>query len=741
MILSGVMVSVVFSACSFLPRDSNPNHLVKLVTGAGVDVDLRTVDGNVVPADRFKMASARDLAQLRPGEPSYTIHPAGLPPFEKIQRIDFKGRTLGRSWVGSHPDQIQFYRLGNTRHTVPPPPDWFRQIDHSPAWNPATSLEDAAVQPFLNHSISCWVDPEQHPRGEGSIYLFRQAFELKGFDQIARATLRIATNSEFREGWLNERPIHAGQGLDAGIIELEVTGLLRDGTNILALQLGERPVPVNRRYGLLYHIEITTHRSGRASPRSRVPTALLTTDSGDRVWGHVRAIRGSQLEMDTAYGFYSIPWEQCTGLIFPGGWNSSIPEKSGHQWFRSGRESTIAKVNPCAIPVNTMPPSLEDSILLTDMRRITAKPTYVAHSKLHVEDNQGNQYTVPTHEIMAIYPPRTIKPRVRRPQQPAAVLYCRLKTIFGEELSGWLLELNGGRVMIESSGHGQLLIKPEWISDIYFPYHATPISQERSGASSTLGILEQIEGQESYQPLYEQDSRAVRGAAFSMGMTNRTVPAESLVHNTSTPSDTYPVLMYIDPIGEYMHTRDEEGDVKDALIEYIYGGGTLIVLSRGGAFRTAVIRKSDRLARKPSNMVAQPLHEKLRIINCQPFRRNMEKIRPFDSPPNLGHSFHFQRSSRLPAGLSGLPRRIMMSPMLSAPFYPMTSSEGDGTMIYSLEDDSGSQFGPSLTILQRGRGHLVLIDHLIWDSKINGRPFSERILPVILHWALNIASS
>ncbi len=709
---------------------------------SGVEVDLRTINGDIVPTEGFRFSSARDVANLKPGEPIYTMQPrTGLPPFEKIQKIDFKNNILKRVLIGSNPDQLEYYQMGNTRYSVPPPPDWFRRIDHSAAWHRTAPIDDSTVHPFLNHSISCWVDTTQSGNpGEGPVYLFRQAFNLKNTTQIARARMRMATNAEFREGWLNEHPIHTGYG--SGIAEFEITTLLRDGTNILAFQLGEQQTTANRRYSLSFHIEITTRQPGQQGLHPGGSAALLTTDLGDRVLGQVHTIQGGQVKMDTGYGPYAIPWEQCTGLIFPEGWASSGPDTRDFQFFSSHKEANQGvKNNLYAMPVRTFPPSLGDSILLTNMRKIMAKPTYVTASKLHVEDIQGNHYTIPTREVLAIYPPRPIRKRMRRPQQPAAVLYCRVKTIHGEEISGWLLELNGGRVMMETANHDRLLIKPHWIRDIHFPYHAAPISENHWKESMTLGILAQIDGQESYQPLYTHDSMAARAAAFSLGMSSRTISAESLLATGGDSPRDHPVLIYIDPIGEFMHTRDGEGDVQRALIDYIFEGGVLIVLSRGGAFRTAVVNKGSRLARKPSHMIMQPLNEKLRIITLQPGHHNPKIARAFDRPPNHGSSIYFQRTGRIPRALSGLPRRIMLSPMVSAPFYPMTSSEGDGTVIYSLEDDNGSRYGPSLTMLQRGRGHLVLIDHLIWDSKINERPFSERILPVILHWALNINSS
>jgi hypothetical protein len=70
----------------------------------------------------------------------------------------------------------------------------------------------------------------------------------------------------------------------------------------------------------------------------------------------------------------------------------------------------------------------------------------------------------------------------------------------------------------------------------------------------------------------------------------------------------------------------------------------------------------------------------------------------------------------------------------------MVSTQGAASVIYEIRDETGMAYGPALSLVPKGRGTLVIIDHLLWNSRPDGEPFSERILPALLRWALEAAT-
>jgi hypothetical protein len=277
-----------------------------------------------------------------------------------------------------------------------------------------------------------------------------------------------------------------------------------------------------------------------------------------------------------------------------------------------------------------------------------------------------------------------------------------------------------------------LAIKTQWVASIQFPYHAATLGPEIK--NKTVGLVPLAAPQEEYRDVYNADSRHIQAAAFAIGAECGNLSLETMADRQQLRPDAIPVLVSFDPVGAYLHTLHEDGDAQAALVQYLEKGGTVIALSRGGAFRKPV--KSDNGALTVAS--ANPdLATRLAFKTIHPSDSSTLGSVPFDHPPNTVEQVFFQRSSSLPKGLVGLPRRIDMAPMISAPFYPMMAPGSRGMIVYELFDGTGASYGPVLTILPQGRGTVVLIDHLLWESRSDDRPFSECVLPIILRWALS----
>ena len=707
--------------------------LLRRLFAPGLNCDITTVKGETLRLDGVYLKTPSDFETLAVTDPILTFNASTIPPdFRTIQKITLNGLSTG--WLGSRPERMECYRLGNVRNAIPPPPDWQRAYGQIPPWNHAEATRDAAGLPFLNHTIFCW-DGAPRPTGkEVGVYLFRQNFEIAHPETVIRATLRLAGNAEPLEAAFNECPLHLGSKKVFAIGEYEVTPLVREGSNIFAIKIQERPGMPEANYGLAFHLELVRREPGAAAPQIDPSAALVTSAEGDRIWGWVGDLRGDRLLLDTGYGPYTLNWEDCTGLLFPGGW---LPNKPHRKWpERLDAEETdesLFRRKMAALPFATMPHTLQDCLLLSEGRLTTAKPSYVVNESLFFEGVEGKQYSLPMAEVFGIFPPRPPMPSFKRPDRQTAVLLCQLLTTGGEIINGLLREMNSERTVIEST---QILaIKTSWVASIQFPYHAATLGPEIK--NKTVGLVPLAEAQEEYRDAYNTDSRHIQGAVFAIGAESRNLSLETLADRQQLRPEAIPVLVSFDPVGAYLHTLRQAGDAQAALVEYLEKGGIAIALSRGGAFRSPVKNDNGQLTIAAAN---PDLASQLAFKTIHPGDSSTLGAVPFDHPPNTVEQIYFQRSSSLPKGLVGLPRRIEMGPMISAPFYPMMPRGGDrGMIVYELFDGTGASYGPVLTILPQGRGYVVLIDHLLWQSRSDDRPFSECVLPILLRWALSTA--
>ncbi|HPK03683.1 MAG TPA: hypothetical protein PLS90_14640 [Candidatus Sumerlaeota bacterium] len=722
-------------ALAWLPA----SQTVAALFAGGATAEIWSVDGDINPHQRLRIETPRDLNRMDPGERLVAISASPSPPrFEHIRKIVVQ--ELQTEWIASRPEKMESYRLGTVVNPVPPPPDWKRTIGQIPPWHRVVATEEMSHLPYLDHAVFCWADPQAEILDGSGDYLFRQSLQPGRPEEIAQAILRVATNGKAIEIAFNQYPVHLAAGERSGIMTFEVTSLLTNGPNILALRIREDPSSPEEQYGVAFHLEVTRRPAGRAAPPRPADGALLLTEEGDRLWGRLAGLRGNTALLNSPFGELRLPLESTIGLLFPLGWRPDAPAPGlidRLPLFGGAADTAPTIQGRWGLPIDTRPDPVQDLMLLTEGRVSPAQPSYAVGDTLHVEGFEGRQVTMPISDVLGIYPPRTISWTFKRPDEQAAVLYCELTTTGNDQVGGLLRKLDGRELMLEAFDGQFLRVRSEWISELFFPYH----SGRRPGGTrnQSIAIINQFSGQEAFRDAFLQDAHRVQEAIFSIRADSVEISADVLASTALLTPAQYPVLVSVDPLGEYLHTLTESGDAVDALLQYLDRGGVLIALSRGGAFRSAVRRGSTGLTRTPTELVQPSLSEQLGIRSVRPTDADAGGVISFAHPPNGLQPIHFQRTGQLMEGLEGLPRHVTLAPMMSAPYFPMVGIEGQARVIYELVEEGGAIYGPALSVVPRGQGFLVLIDHLLWESRPDGRPFEKTILPILLQWALDTA--
>ena len=278
---------------------------------------------------------------------------------------------------------------------------------------------------------------------------------------------------------------------------------------------------------------------------------------------------------------------------------------------------------------------------------------------------------------------------------------------------------------------------PSSVSRIAFPFHALDdLAFDGEAAAPTIGVLAQADAPTEVAATYESLHLELQKAAYLAGIHTKFVPQEDLLRGAELTPIQYPVIASVDPRGEYLETVEEEGDVGANLARYVEQGGVLLLFSRGGALRTPIISSGEKFYR------ARPeggLSARLGLRTIHPGEGESTRVDPFDRPPNSTLALSMELADPAPAGLSAMPKRLQPRPMLNAVFYPMMGARGELEWIYTLANEEGRVFGPVLSRLRYGRGHVICIDHLVWYSQFEGEPFTREILPLVLAWSVREA--
>ncbi len=689
----------------------------------GMAGEARTVDGETIPLERIRLRAGNGRAEL-----SFSARPFP-PPFQAIQDLSFE--PLDEELIGSRPEAMEVFNLGSQRMAVPPPPDWRRSFG-TPSWARAHATAQVDHLPFVNGAVFCWAAPESESSGSAQVYLLRQQFNVRDVERVARATLRLAGNGELLEAAINDQPIHLAGQSRIELAEYEIGPLLRPGENLIALRLSERPNDIQRHYGVAFHIELVRRLADNDPPPPGPVDALLISRGGDRLWGSVAGLDPSGIVLDTLWGRWRLAWEEVAGVLLPGGWRPA-PPPSPLVGRLLGRSEPPPSLEGHALPVWMNPTALHGSVLLTEGRRANARPVALDGSQIFFEGQDGQAWSVPMAEVLAIYPPRPEAVGHRRPLAEVADIYVQLRTTRGERASGLLVRLDGGGATLETDSGATLHFHPGRIAAIHFPYHGMTATH----AAAAIALLPQAGGIEGHRTTYENDIARVQSAAFALGIETTNLELEQLADAGRLTPERYPVLVGVDPLGEYLHTLRTPGDAQEALVRYLEAGGNLVVLARGGVFRTALRVEGGQIRRGPAELTPPSLAEALGLRRLQPGENRLGVgAEAFHRPPNHGHQFFFERAQQVPVGLFGLPGRVRLASLAQAPYYPMVTDAGMAHVLYDLRDESGRVYGPALQVITHGRGRVVLINHLLWESELDGVPFHEHALPKLLGWAL-----
>ncbi len=695
------------------------------------------------PAELSNFENGESIA-FESGYPTLSFNQIKAFLFERESRRWFRSEALGMEW----------YRLGPVDSPAPPLPGWNRTYGEHASWQTSVPATLSPTSPFVNRSQAVWVtdDPSlPHSKGE---FLLRTRLIVDESAIVSAALLHLAVSGDLLAVFLNEFPIVTSPESSPQPQIHDVSRLLKPGSNILAFRIRNSGAPSLPNPSLAFSLEYTVREGLKRQPSAAFQQTVLTTRQGDRVRGRLLTFNPVSVLLQTPYGRYGADWDRVESLIFPQGWYEPAAEQAPvlrrmTRFFGFAEleaESKLPDAIPQGIPISA-PRSMESGgILLRDGRLLSDELMNLRGEEVTLRGWESQEIqTVNRSQIAAIYPPPPERTRLERPSRDFATLDCRVKTRSGDVFSGILRQIQSQRIVLEHTGDGMLTFPPSEVLWIWFPMHTggdrsldsvpssseAPIESKRARPLAILaidspGAQATAKSRELHVELQE--------AAFLAGLECEFPLPGEIIDPTRLRVRNYPIVAIADENGGYPDSVESEGDARAAVREYVEGGGTLLVYARRGALKLPgrwVGTKEEAEA-----TVNVGLLEELNLSFAQPEIVSEGPQRAFDHPPNNAFGFSFERSATMPDGLLSLPPRIDAPDQISAPYYPIVLGKDDGVVLYRFVSDSGIDFGPALTIVSRGKGRVVVIDHSLWNARIEGRAFTKVVLPRLLNWII-----
>ncbi|MCH8333231.1 hypothetical protein IIC65_04805, partial [Candidatus Sumerlaeota bacterium] len=652
----GRMVALLLCVAALPRGHAQPEEPSRPFLTSALRARIVTTDQQVLSRVHIWLETKSNLTNLRQGEAPHQLWTEpGEIDFTAIKRIEL--RQSWTQWIGSDARTMEYYRLGPVGSAAPPPPEWRRSYGDNPAWETVVPVRASPSSGWLNHAQACWSPDDALGRPAAGEFVFRQQFLLQDFAQIADAQLWIVGGVDYLELALNDRPIHipAGERLELG--QFEITSLLRPGENVIALRAAARNLPAVDRPSLAFHIRLG-RISGKVAPtRRREDRATIMSRGGDSLHGRVAQLDGTGIEIDTPYGAYGLPWDLVRSVIWPGGLRPS--EISGRKGWTgrifgnllpSRRRASPAPLGE-GLPLTLVPEALSGIVMLSDGRLTRARVTGLKGDQFILSGEPSLEYAVDAEELLGIFPSRSGEELLRRPRTSIMDLYCQVRTVHGEAVTGVLRRISGRRIVLQSMGGEFLRFPVRAVVSLSFPSHALPSIGVPGGVHRSVLPGDKAGGRGAIAPKiallpeprgsargsgrtsaqYSAMSTQVQEAAFLSGLESVILSQAELARPGGWSPRLYPVVVSVDPRGEYFHTLAEEGDAASALEKYVQRGGTLLLVSNGGALRTAVIGVPGGFIRKT---LEDGLAQRLRLRTIEPDGAIPAGIMPFDRPPN-----------------------------------------------------------------------------------------------------------
>jgi hypothetical protein len=669
--------------------------------------------------------------------------------FEDVKALLF--RRESRRWIGSDARRIEVYRLGPAGGAAaPPPPRWATAFGSHTSWSPAVPAAVGPETPYVNRAQAVWADDTPTRPESAGEFLFRTEFVIDNADSLESARLILACRSRLLEIRFNDRPIVMGPVGAMTRGEFEITPLLREGPNILGFWVATRGPAEIPSPSLAFAIELL--HTARRGPADRQPSgdAILTTRLGDRVQGRILTFNPVSVLLRTPYGRYSADWDRIQSIVFPEGWNTPPPPRSPlarrmDRFLGRGDVylgSATGSAPPLGLPLDRPAEAPSHGVLLRDGRFLPGEMDSLNAEELYIRhEGSGDSTPLDRAEVAAVYPPATETLPLERPALPFSALQCRLRTVRGEVFSGVLRQIHTRRIVVEQPGEGLLDFHPDQVVWIWFPGHRDRdlrVAASGRNVSKPAGARVALLGLESPRtPMTDSTRRLyhdVQQAAFIAGLDTEFPPVAVLADPERLTPRAYPVAVLADADGGYLDSLEREGDARDALVAYLESGGILVVYARRGALLTAIRAVESRLERH-APVQGPSLARILNLAVLSPTDTDGRPESPFDAPPNLPVALLMKRAASVPPGLGALPSTVDVPPLERADFHPVVATDRAHETIYELTTDSGKTFGPAMILARRGAGRIVVVDRLLWEAQVEGRPFRQVALPQILAWA------
>ena len=584
------------------------------------------------------------------------------------------------------------------------------------------------------------------------ILFVRRRFQIPPDQVCYRAVLSITVDETLHQLFLNASEIPVKDAaLSESYLALDVSLLIQEGENILALKVGKSPKEGLSFSGLAFRLDIYCLPKESVTLSLKTPPAGdILLENGDHLFGEILSLSDRWLELQWLQNKISIDrdWIRRIGMNRATGGDREDQKRNIFQKVL-GKDSSEQGPKggkgypPFSFQVHPQDEENKIGLLLKTGEFIKGRILELDSGGVIIKPRYGHDFTISLEEIKYIYPnePGT-KTYLKYPTEQMP-WRCEIILQDGSVISGLLEDLSPEFLTLRPPYSQPIRLKTSHLVSSSFPF--TPIQKlkkeldRRKDQVLSVALMGESDPK---SPLNEQSHYYMIQCILSeLNMEGILLgPEDFVMENVLTPK-RFQILLNIDETETYFKSIHQENDGFNALVNYVKMGGALAHLATGVPAFYGYETQNSHIKRTTSPPY---LNEALKMKILMPGEISKDG-QTFELPDNYPAELFFELNKDTPYA-QGLPTRVDFPFNRDTRFRPIVADETSSstlfTPIYWLKSERGINYGAAMAVIDCYGDAIThtrcfYVSHLLFTAPLNRHSMLNHLVPKILSLSLN----
>jgi hypothetical protein len=579
----------------------------------------------------------------------------------------------------------------------------------------------------------------------------RRKFQIPADLAPYRAVLSITVDETLHQIFLNGSALPVKDAvLKESYLSLDVSLLIREGENILALKAGKSPREGLSFAGLAFRLDLyCIPKESVTLPLGTPPPADILLENGDHLFGEIISLSDRWLEVQWLQNKTTIDrdWIRRIGLNMGSAADTGDQKRNIFQKVlgKDSREQAPKggrSYPPFSFLIHPRDEENKIGLLLNTGEFIKGRILELDEDGVVIKPRYGHDFTINLREIKYIYPnePGT-KTYLRYPMEPKP-WRCEIILQDGSAISGLMEDLTPESLSVKPPYSQSLNLKTSHIVSTFFPFN--PIQRFKKDLSETkdqflsVALLGETDPQ---GPAYEQSHYfKIQCILSELDMEGMLLAPEDLVMENILTPKRFRILLNIDETETYYKSVNRENDGYNALVNYVRKGGSLAHIATGVPAFYGYERQNGYWKRT----VSPPyLNETIKMNILTPGEVSKDG-QTLELPDNHPSELFFELNPSTPYA-KGLPIRVEFPFNRDTRFRPIVEDTASTstlfTPLYYLKSERGTNYGAAMAVIDYlddgfQKTRCFYVSHLLYTSLYNRHSMLNYLIPKILSLSL-----